>query len=76
MGSGKKTRKVDRAIQDFFNNGLTYLYNGRSMNVKDHAELLTLFLKRMNSEHPNAKYVYEFNLFDGVWCYKIEKHDL
>lgn len=76
MKNGTKTRKVDSAIQDLFNKGVAYLYNGRN-NIQDkHKDLLTTFTNRMSLEHPKAKYHYEYGKWDGVWCYKIVTHNL
>lgn len=74
--SGKTTRKVDQAVQDFFNNGITYLYEGRVANKNVHQEAMNVFNSRMQSEHPHAKYTHEYGCFDGIWCFKIEKHNL
>ena len=74
--SGITTRKVDVAIQDFFTKGIAFLYEGRNNSKQRHQECMDLFNKRMESEHRNAKYDYKYGEFEGVWCFKIEKHDL
>lgn len=74
--SGKTTRKVDQAVQDFFNNGIAYLYDERVNNKSVHEKAMHIFNVRMQNEHPNAKYTFEYGCFDSVWCFKIEKHNL
>ena len=74
--SGKTTRKVDAAVQDFFKNGLAYLYEGRTQAKLSHKHAMEVFKKRMFSEHPGAKFSYDYGCYDGVWCYKIEQHNL
>lgn len=74
--SGKTTRKVDQAIQDLLLKGMTYLHEGIHKDVECHIHIFTVFIERLKAEHPNTKYTYEFNYWDGIWCYKIETHDL
>ena len=74
--SGKTTRKVDQAIQDLFTKGIAYLYEGRINNKSVHQEAMNVFNSRISSEHPNTKYTYEYGCYDGIWCFKIETHNL
>lgn len=75
MKKGKTTRIVDRCVQEFFNNGVTYIYEGRlDKNKTD--EVFDLFLNRMQNEHKGSKYIYEYGTFDRIPCWRVEKHDL
>lgn len=72
----KNTLKVDRAVDELHQKGITYLYEGRHNNTSKHITLLSIFTDRMTSEHPTTKYTYEYAKWDGVWCYKIKTHNL
>ena len=72
MNTGISTRKIDNAVQDLFNKGIAYLYDGRHNNQEKHIILLTKFINRMSLEHPKTEYHYDYNKWDGVWCYKIK----
>ena len=74
--TGKTTRIVDRAIQEFFEKGVAYIYDGRDKKENTHMGAMRIFLSRMETEHKNSKFTYEYACFDNVWCYKIEKHNL
>lgn len=73
--TGKTTRIVDRCVQEFFAKGITYVYEGRDKrSMTDN--VFDLFKQRMEIEHFGVKYTFKFGNFDGVSCYKVEKHDL
>jgi hypothetical protein len=74
--SGKTTRKVDQAVQYFFKNGVAYIYEGRERKESHHEHAFSIFKKRMEAEHPSAQYTYKYGCYDGVWCYKVESHNL
>lgn len=76
--SGKTTRNVDRWIQEFFTNGFTFIYEGRGSDSfrRQTDEGLTLFRRRLELEHPKAKYTFLFGTYEGILCYKVEKHNL
>jgi len=76
MTPRKHTLKVDNAVDGLRRNKISYLYEGRHNNKSKHIQLLTIFTERMTSEHPNIKYTYEYGKWDGVWCYKIQTHNL
>lgn len=76
MNKGVKTRLIDRAIQEFFTKGITYLYNGRSDKREKHQVILDLFINRIQSEHKGQGYIYTYACYDGVWCFRVEIHNL
>lgn len=75
---GKTTRIVDRCIQEFFDNKITFVYDGRGeINNKEQTEnTFSIFIKRLELEHPKVKYFYRFGNYDGIDCYKVESHNL
>ena len=73
---GTTTRIIDRCIQEFFENGFTYIYEGRVNLEQAHKDAMERFKMRMSSEHPHAKYTYEFGSFDNIRCYKVKAHNL
>ena len=73
--TGKTTRIIDRIIQEFFNNGKAYIYEERN-NIAGTNELRVKVQKRLELEHPHAKYTFSQNTIDGIYCIIIEKHDL
>lgn len=74
--TGKTTRTADRLIQDFFNNGIAYIYENRNDSQETKRNLLDLIIIRISTEHPRTKLHYEYGTFGGIQCYKLEKHDL
>lgn len=76
--SGITTRLVDRLIQEFFTNGITYVYEGRGENgfkrQTDH--VFKIFRNRLENEHNGTKYNFKYGIFDGISCWKVEKHNL
>lgn len=74
--TGKTTRLIDRFVQEFFNKGFVYVYEERSNDRNIHTELLHRLLDRLSLEHPNLKYIYKYGCYDGIWCFKLEKHEL
>lgn len=74
--TGKTTRLIDRFVQEFFNKGLVYVYEGRLNDRNTHTELLHKLLDRLSLEHPNLKYIYKYGCYDGIWCFKLEMHEL
>ena len=75
---GKTTKTIDRCIQELFSKGITYIYDGRgSSTAKEQTdETFEIFMERLKREHPNAKYVSKYGMVDGIWCYKVETHNL
>lgn len=77
MKKGTTTRLVDRYIQELFNNGITYVYEGR--NTEKAGELtqycMQIFVKRMNYEHSEVLYKYEYVFESGFYSYKITLND-
>ena len=73
--SGKTTRLINRCIDEFFEKGITYVYEGRGEPTEklQTKEAFYLFKKRMNSEHSNQKYKFEYGEFDKVNCFKVTK---
>jgi len=72
--TGESTRIVDRCIQEFFNNGVTYVYRGRGKSfMRLHEKVCEIFDLRMNAEHPNVVYNMQFKEIDSIWCYVITK---
>lgn len=74
--TGKTTRTADRLIQDFFNNGIAYIYEKRDDSDGAKRNLLDLIIIRISTEHPSTKLHYEWGSFGGIRCYKLEMHDL
>lgn len=72
----KKTLMLDRAVQSLLNKGFAFVYNGRTDVKKPHDEILSTFSTRMSSEHPNIKYTARYVNESGMWCYRIETHEL
>jgi len=73
--TGKSTRIVDRCVQEFFEKGITYVYEERdNQNMTD--EVFDLFRQRMENEHFGVKYNSIVGTFDRIYCYKVEKHNL
>jgi hypothetical protein len=73
--SGSTTRLINRCIEEFFEKGITYIYEGRGESTEkiQTKEAFYLFKKRMNSEHGNQKYEYEYGDFDRIKCFKVTK---
>lgn len=73
--SGNTTRLVDRWVQEFFEKGITYIYEGRG--EKNEREITgSAFLKfknRMKHEHPIEEYNFEYGEFSGIKCFKVTK---
>lgn len=76
MKDGTTTRKVDRWVQEFFINGVTYVFEGRDSDRSKHHHAMGVFQRRMELEHPSSKYTYEYKNWEGTWCYKVEAHNL
>ncbi len=76
--TGNTTRIIEMFIQELFSKGITYVYDGRGTSTqKEQTEkALTLFVDRLEREHPKAKYVSRYGEYDGIWCYKFETHNL
>jgi hypothetical protein len=73
--SGSTTRLVNRYIEELFNNGITYVYEGRNTPNEHQMTIkcFQLFEKRMLSEHSDTKWEQEYCSIDGIWCYKVTK---
>ena len=70
--SGNTTRLIDRNIQQLFNTGFTYLYEGRNADSwPQTVQVLHKFTNRMRSEHDHVKIDAEEMTVDGIRCYKI-----
>ena len=76
--TGKTTRLVDLRIQDFFENGFTFIYEGRGTDSfrKQTDEALNTFRRRLELEHFGVKYAFKFANYEGIECYKVTKHNL
>jgi len=71
---GESTRIVDRCIQEYFKNGITYVYRGRGKkHMKLHEKVFEIFDKRMEVEHPEECYNVKFKEIDVIWCFVIKK---
>ena len=77
MKNGKTTRLVDRYIQELFTRGFTYIYEGR--NTEKAGELtqycMQIFVKRMQSEHSEIQYKFDYVFESGFYSYKITLND-
>lgn len=77
MKKGNTTRLVDRYIQELFTKGFTYVYEGR--NAEKANELtnycMQIFVKRMQSEHSEILYKWEYVFESGFYSYKITLND-
>ena len=73
--SGKTTRLVDRWIQEFFEKGITYIYEGRQNENQKllNQEAINRFKRRMDSEHNDIDFKYEHGVFSGISCFKVTK---
>lgn len=76
--TGKTTRIIDRCVQEFFKNGITYLFDERDTRNERIATMVAFktFVSRMELEHnlqANTDYKFKYGEFDGVNCYKITK---
>lgn len=73
--TGRSTQIVDRCVQEFFTTGKTYLYD-HTREQSETTRLFSIFQERLKTEHPHAQYTYHEDIIDGIYCYKIEIHDL
>jgi len=76
MKKGKTTRLIDRCVQEFFKNGICFIYEDRfdvNTELKTH-NMFTIFENRMKSEHSKIKYTYEFTQIDRIKCYKVKNN--
>lgn len=77
MRNGNTTRLVDRYIQELFTKGITYVYEGR--NTKKANELtnycMQIFVKRMQSEHSEILYKWDYVSEYGFNSYKVTLND-
>jgi len=73
--TGKTTRVIDRIIQEFFIKGKAYIYENRN-DIAGTNELRVKVQRRLELEHPEAKYVISQDTIDGIYCNIIEKHNL
>lgn len=77
MKKGNTTRLVDRYIQELFTKVITYVYEGR--NTKKANELtnycMQIFVKRMQSEHSEILYKWDYVSECGFNSYKITLND-
>jgi hypothetical protein len=73
--TGKTTKLVDRWVQEFFEKGITYIYEGRDKENQMHLnmEALERFKKRMASEHSNIDFDITTGNFSGITCFKVTK---
>jgi hypothetical protein len=73
--SGKTTRLVDRNIQQFFEKGYCFIYEGRATDTQEEETnyALELFTSRLRREHFQTSYNYEYGTFDGIKCYRVNK---
>lgn len=73
--SGKTTRAVDRFVQEFFEKGETFIYEGRGevSEINQTREAFYRFRKRMDFEHKHEKYSCKYVKIDGIQCYKVTK---
>lgn len=73
--SGKTTRLVDRLVQEYFDKGTVYIYEGRGEESERNQtrEALHRFRKRMESEHPMEKFEHVYGEYDQIMCYKVTK---
>jgi hypothetical protein len=73
--SGKTTRLVDRWVQEFFEKGITYIYEGRDNENQMvlNKEALERFKRRMASEHSNVNFDITTGNFSGITCFKVTK---
>lgn len=73
--SGKTTRKVDRLIQEYFENGSCFIYE-RTNDKFEEEETNLLVLKfemRLIAEHPKEEFTKEFFNQDGISGIKVSK---
>ena len=72
--TGETTRIVDRGIQEYFTNGVVYLYRGREKkHIRLTEKVFEVFDSRMELEHPEECYTAGYNQIDGIWCFIIRK---
>ena len=71
---GSSTRIVDRCIQEYFKNGVTYVYRGRGKKYMAlHEKVFEIFNTRMGAEHTEECYEVSFKEVDAIWCFVIKK---
>lgn len=77
MKKGNTTLLVDRYIQELFTKGFTYIYEGR--NTEKSGKLtqycMSIFVKRMQSEHSEILYKWDYVFECGFNSYKITLND-
>lgn len=72
--TGITTRKIDNAVQDYFNNGFAYLYESRNATREANEVIFHTFSNRLFNEHNqqlNKDYQTIYNCIDGIWCFKV-----
>lgn len=72
--TGKTTRFIDNAIQDYFTNGFAFVYEGRSRNRVVHEHALKVFTNRLFHEHHlnlNKDYIAKYENDGNMWYFKI-----
>jgi hypothetical protein len=76
--SGQTTRLVDRWVQEFFDKGITYIYEGRGTRSQHEQTIhaLKIFQKRMQSEHRSVGFEAKYGEYDRIMCYKVVKIEL
>lgn len=73
--SGKTTRAVDRFVQELFEKGETFIYEGRG-EISERQQTryaFERFQERMHNEHRSFEYKHKFLKIDGIDCYKVTK---
>lgn len=76
--NGNTTRKLDRAVQELFENDLTYLYErceDAESTEKQTDLIYNKFNSRMRNEHPDVIYNVEYGTFSGILAYKVTTKD-
>ncbi len=73
--SGKTTRKIDRLVQEYFENGSCFIYERTNDKFEEEkTNLLVLkFEMRLIAEHPAENFSKEFFNQDGISGIKISK---
>lgn len=74
MKNGTTTRMIDRCVQEFFENKMTFIYDGRGTDTMklqtDDAH--TIFVERIAREHPGTQHYSLYGDFDGITCYQVK----
>lgn len=74
MKNGTTTRIVDRCVQEFFKNKMTYIYDGRGTDAQKRKtdDAHTIFIERIQREHPNTQHYSLYGEFDGITCWQVK----